>query len=53
MALLSKEQHAYIVEMYFLTDSIKQVKAGFIDWLPERELPSTATIQRNVEKYRK
>ena len=53
MALLRKEQHAYIVEMYFLTDSIKQVKAGFTDWLPERELPSTSTIQRNVEKYRK
>ena len=53
MALLSKEQQAYIVEIYFLTNSIKQVKAGFTDWLPERELPSTSTIQRNVEKYRK
>ena len=53
MTLLSKEQQAYIAEIYFLTNSIKQVKAGFVDWLPERELPSTSTIQRNVEKYRK
>ena len=53
MTLPSKEQQAYIVEMYFLTNIIKQVKAGFADWLPERELPSTSTIQRNVEKYRK
>ena len=53
MTLPSKEQQAYIVEMYFITNIIKQVKAGFADWLPERELPSTSTIQRNVEKYRK
>ena len=53
MAILSKEQRVYIVETYFRTNSIKQVKAGFTDRFPERELPSTSTIQRNVEKYRK
>lgn len=48
---LTVGQRTFIVRKYYETRSFLAVKEAFLQQFPERNPPSTSTIQRNVEKY--
>lgn len=49
---LTLEQRAYVVEMYFRTNSYVMVQQRFVNKFPGRTPPSKSSIKRTVDRFR-